>query len=255
MVKTALTVAGSDPSGGAGLQADLKVFKAFGVHGLSIPAALTAQNTAKVGPVLGVERAFLEEQFETLLADIKPDAMKTGMLLTRDAIRVTAEMVKKYAPGKNFVIDPVSVSSSGRELLEKGGMDLMRDILFPLASVITPNIYEASVLTGMGIETPGEMEAACRKLKEMGPAAVIITGGHLEDEAVDIFHDGRVTIRLEGRKLPGSFHGTGCVFSAAITAGLALGRTPEQAARQAKEFITEAVKNAFYPGSGMGILI
>ncbi len=249
-----MTIAGSDPSGGAGLQADLKVFKMLGVHGLSVAAALTAQNTKAVDGIFAVEPDFLGRQLESILADMTPGALKTGMLLSVENIRVVAEKVKAHSL-QNLVVDPVSISSSGTALLEEGGLDLLKDLLFPLAAVITPNIYEASVLSGLPVENLEQMEEAAQKLLQMGPKAIVITGGHLEDEAVDIFHDGKVTIRLEGRKLQGSFHGTGCVFSSALTACLARGETAERASVEAKKFVEDAIAGAFYPGGGMGILV
>ncbi len=253
-ISTALTIAGSDPSGGAGLQADLKVFKMLGVHGLSVAAALTAQNTRTVARIYPVDSRFLERQLETLLSDIMPQALKTGMLFTSENIRTVAKSIQAHSLD-NLVVDPVSISSSGMALLEEGGLDLLKDLLFPLASIITPNIYEASVLSGLPVENLEQMEEAAEKLRQMGPKAVIVTGGHLEDEAVDIFHDGKVTIRLEGRKLPGSFHGTGCVFSSALTAYLAKGETLRQAGVEAKRFVEDAIAGAFYPGGGMGVLV
>lgn len=250
----ALTIAGSDPGGGAGLQADLKVFKAFGVHGLSVASALTAQNTKEVSGIMPVSGDFFKKQLDTLLSDMLPGALKTGMLLTAENIRITARCVEEYAL-KNLVVDPVSISSSGTALVEEGVLDLIKDLLFPLATVITPNIYEASLLSGMMVEDTEQMTEAAQKLLQMGPKCVIVTGGHLMEEAVDIFHDGKVTIRLMGKKLAGDFHGTGCVFSAAITASLAKGETPEQASRGAKEFMEKRISGAFYPGGGMGVLI
>ena len=250
----ALTIAGSDPSGGAGLQADLKVFKLLGVHGLSVAAALTAQNTRSVTGVVPVESFFLRQQLETLLSDMRPKALKTGMLLSTENIKTVAENIKLNSL-QNLVVDPVSISSSGTALIEDGGMDLLKDLLFPLAAVITPNIYEASVLSGLPVESLEQMEQAAEILLKLGPKAVIVTGGHLEDEAVDIFHDGKVTIKLEGRKLPGSFHGTGCVFSSAITAYLARGESMEQSALKAKKFVEDAIAAAFSPGNGMAVLV
>ena len=250
----ALTIAGSDPGGGAGLQADLKVFKALGVHGLSVCAALTAQNTKEVAGISAVGGDFLRRQLDTLLSDMTPNAMKTGMLFSRENIKTAARCIWEYSL-KNLVVDPVSISSSGTALIEEGGLDLIRELLFPLASVVTPNIYEASVLSGMVVENTAQMEEAAQKLKGMGPKAVIVTGGHLRDEAVDIFYDGKVTIRLMGKKLAGNFHGTGCVFSAALAAYLASGETLKQAGRDAKQFIEEKVAGAFHPGGGMGVLI
>jgi len=252
-MKSALTIAGSDPTGGAGLQADLKVFRSFGVHGLSVAAALTAQNTEGVGHILPVEKAFFEIQLNTLLQDITPDALKTGMLYSRWTIEVIAGCIKKYSL-KNLVVDPVAVSSSGMSLAEDGALDEMKEKLFPLARIITPNIYEASVLTGITIETIENMEEAAKEFKKMGPENVIITGGHLKARALDLYYDGSDFHRLESEKKEGEYHGTGCAFSAAITACLALGYAPLESAKRAKEFMNSAIANAYRMGKGMGLL-
>jgi hydroxymethylpyrimidine/phosphomethylpyrimidine kinase len=251
-MKTALTIAGSDPTGGAGLQADMKVFRASGVHGLSVVAAITAQNTQGVDAIFSVDKNAIKKQFETLLSDIKPDALKIGMLYTVDAVEIVSDMIKKYSL-QNVVIDPVTISSSGTPLVEDGTLDAIKRTLFPLSKVITPNIYEASVLTGIMIEDKKGMEEAARVLKDMGTEVVVITGGHLEEIAVDLYYDGDFQA-IESEKLKGSFHGTGCAFSATIAALLALDHTPLEAARMAKEFVHNAIKKAFHPGKGMGIL-
>jgi hydroxymethylpyrimidine/phosphomethylpyrimidine kinase len=252
-MKSALTIAGSDPTGGAGFQADLKVFRAFGVHGLSIPAALTAQNTSGIGRIFPVERDFFRVQMDELLGDIRPDALKTGMLYSVWAVEVVAEMMREHSL-VNLVVDPVTVSSSGTGLVDDGTLDMIRDTLFPLARVITPNIYEASVFTGLNIEDEKEMKEAALRLKEMGPEVVVITGGHLERVTLDLYYDGNVFHDLEASKFPGEYHGTGCAFSAAITACLASGHTPLESARKAKEFVTEAIRKAYHLGRGMGLL-
>ena len=252
-MKSVLTIAGSDPSGGAGLQADLKVFRAFGLHGLSVVAALTAQSTVGVARVLPVERDFLDEQLEVLLADIRPEALKTGLLYTSWAVELTAEKVRRHEL-RNLVIDPVTVSSSGACLVSDGTLDRMREELFPFARVITPNIYEASVLTGLNVEDEDGMEKAALALKAMGPEVIIITGGHLKNMTTDLFYDGETLQRLGSPKLHGEYHGTGCAFSAALAAALAQGDTPHQAALKAKDFVTSAIRNAYNPGRGMGIL-
>lgn len=252
-MKTALTIAGSDPTGGAGLQADLRTFAAFGVHGLSAPTALTVQNTSSVDLVEPVSREFFIKQLEFLLSDIRPDAIKTGMLYSAYVVEAVADAMKKFSL-KNLVVDPVTVSSSGRSLVEDGTLELIRQRLFPLARVITPNIYEASVFTGMAIETEAELKDALRALKALGPETVIITGGHLEDIAIDYFFDGSTVYKLEGKKSPGQYHGTGCAFSAAIAASLALGHTTLEAARRAKEFVQTAINRAYHLGKGMGLL-
>jgi hydroxymethylpyrimidine/phosphomethylpyrimidine kinase len=251
-MKTALTIAGSDPTGGAGLQADLKVFKAFEVHGLSVVSAITAQDTQGVDSVYPVERIAFEKQLRTLLSDIKPDALKLGMLYSSYIVGVVSQIVNDYSL-KNLVTDPVTVSSSGMSLVEDGTLDLMREKLFPLSRVITPNIYEASLLTGIMIEDRKDMEDTARALKGMGPEVVVITGGHLQEIALDLYFDGDFH-SIEGEKIKGEYHGTGCAFSAAVTALLALGHSPLEAVRRSKEFISNAIKRAYHPGSGMGLL-
>lgn len=252
-MKTALTIAGSDPTGGAGLQADLKVFRAMGVYGLSVPAVLTAQNTEAIDYIYPVPGDLFYRQLDFLLGDIKPDALKTGMLYSTYAVEITAEIIDKYHL-ENLVVDPVTVSSSGSILVMEGALDSIKALLFPRAKCITPNIYEASVFTGINIDTESNLEDAARRLKDMGPETVVITGGHLEDRAVDLFYDGKVFERIGSEKLDGEYHGTGCAFSAAMTAMLCMGQTPLEAASSAKEFVVNAIKNAHRPGKGMGLL-
>jgi hydroxymethylpyrimidine/phosphomethylpyrimidine kinase len=251
-MKTALSIAGSDPTGGAGLQADLKVFSAFNVHGLSVVSAITAQNTEGVESIYPAERVVFETQLHVLLSDIKPDALKTGMLYSEWAVEIIEKTVKDFSL-EILVIDPVTVSSSGTSLVEDGTLDAIREKLFPLSKVITPNIYEASVLTGVMIEDRSGMEEAAKALKALGPEVVVITGGHLEGIALDLYYDGEFH-SIEGEKVKGEYHGTGCAFSAAVTALLALGRTPLESVRNAKEFINTAIKKAYHPGRGMGLL-
>lgn len=251
-MKTALTIAGSDPIGGAGIQADLKVFRAFGVHGLSVVAAITAQNTQGVDAIFSADKNAIKKQFVTLLSDIKPDALKIGMVYSVDAVKIISDLINKYSL-KNLVIDPVIISSSGTPLIEDGTLDTIKRTLFHLSKVITPNIYEASVLTGIMIEDKKGMEEAARVLKEMGADYIIITGGHFKERAVDLYYDGAFHI-VESKKLKGEYHGTGCAFSAAITALLALDNTPLEAAKKAKEFVCNAIKKAYHLGKGMEIL-
>jgi hydroxymethylpyrimidine/phosphomethylpyrimidine kinase len=249
---SALTIAGSDPTGGAGLQADLKVFKSFGVHGLSVVSAVTAQNSQGVDAIFPVGRDSLDRQLRVLLSDIRPEALKLGMLYSAWTVEIIAAMMKKYFLN-TLVIDPVTVSSSGTSLVEDGTLDAVREKLFPFSKAVTPNIYEASVLTGIMIEDRKGMEEAAKSLKEMGPEIIIITGGHLNDIALDLYYDGEFHA-IEGEKFRGEYHGTGCAFSAALTALLALGHSPLESAKQAKEFVNHAIKNAYYPGKGMGLL-
>jgi hydroxymethylpyrimidine/phosphomethylpyrimidine kinase len=251
-MKTALTIAGSDPTGGAGLQADLKVFRAHNVHGLSVVSAVTAQNTEGVDSIFPVDGETFEKQLRILLPDMRPDALKLGLLYGRWTVDIIAEMLQEFSLG-NLVVDPVTVSSSGTSLVENGTLDAVRDKLFPPAKVITPNIYEASVLTGVMIEDKNGMEEAAKVLKKMGPEVIVITGGHLKEIALDLYYDGEFHY-VEGEKIRGEYHGTGCAFSAAVAAHLALGHVPLESVRKAKEFVTDAIKRAYHPGRGMGLL-
>jgi hydroxymethylpyrimidine/phosphomethylpyrimidine kinase len=251
-MKIALTVAGSDPTGGAGLQADLKVFKEFNVHGLSVVSAITAQNTEGVDSIFPVGKDSLEKQLRILLSDIKPDALKIGMLYSKWAVEIIAKVFKEYSL-ENLVIDPVTVSSSGMSLVDNGTLDLLRDELFPFSKIITPNIYEASVITGIVIKDENDMENTAKILKDMGPDVVVITGGNLHEMALDLYYDGG-SHYIEGEKIKGEYHGTGCTFSAAVTALLALGHNPLESVKGAKAFVTNAIKKAYHPGRGMGVL-
>lgn len=251
-MKTVLTIAGSDPTGGAGIQADLRVFKAFSVHGLSVVAALTAQNTLGVESIFPAEKDVIENQLNVLLQDIKPDAVKIGMIYSKISVETVAGLIKEYKL-KNLVIDPLSISSTGVSLVEDGTLDAIKELLFPHSKFITPNIYEASLLTGIVTENRKGMIEAAKALKDMGPETVIITGGHLDETALDLYYDGKFH-DIESIKLEGNFHGTGCAFSAAISALLALDHPPIEAAKKAKKFVHSAIEKAFHPGRGMGIL-
>ncbi len=251
--KIALTIAGSDPTGGAGFQADLKTFHALGVYGISIPAALTAQNTNGVLDVKEINPTFFSSQLDTLLIDTHPDAIKTGMLFSSEIVRTIAERIKTDMM-KNLVIDPVRVSTSGASLMQEDVLETMKQHLFPLAKVITPNMNEATVLTGIEIYNEDNMKKAAIRLLHLGPEAVIITGGHLEGKAVDILFDGSDFLSLEQERIEGEFHGTGCVFSSAITACLALDYQIKEAFIKAKDFTWKAMKTAVSVGKGMKIL-
>jgi hydroxymethylpyrimidine/phosphomethylpyrimidine kinase len=265
-VKVALTIAGSDPTGGAGIQMDLKVFHYFGVYGISAITALTAQNTEAVAAIAGVGQSFFEEQMQTLLGDIKPDAVKTGMLLSKDKIKTTAKIVRGFELG-NLVIDPVILSSRGTPLLEHDALNTLRDELFPLARVITPNIHEASVLSGMSIINEGDMERAACELKKTGADFVIITGGHYKgsrgrektwgragDGTLDLIFNGMDFIKISGNKRKGEYHGTGCAYSASLTALIAKGISVKESARKAREFVLGAISRSHNVGRGMNIL-
>jgi hydroxymethylpyrimidine/phosphomethylpyrimidine kinase len=248
MIK-ALTIAGFDPSGGAGLQADLKVFHLLGVYGLSVASSLTAQNSQGVKDIMPVNSLFVKKQLTVLLSDFTPDATKTGMLYSEENVDITAHLMKKYSV-KNLVVDPVILSSTGRSLAQKGVPSAIRKKLLPLCTVVTPNIYEASVLTGRQVKTKHDMEEAASRLRDYGAGHVIITGGHLEKIAMDVlcgsdFH------YLQSKKIRGEFHGTGCVFSSVLTAYLAQGYTVLDAAKHAKKFMSRAFTKSFTTGAGM----
>jgi len=248
-MKKALTIAGFDPSGGAGLQADLKVFHNLGVYGLSVASSLTAQNSQGVKDIMPVRSLFVRRQLTVLLSDITPDATKTGMLYSEENVEIVSHVIRKYSL-KNLVVDPVILSSTGRVLAQKGVPAAIRKRLLPVCATVTPNIHEASVLTGMDIKTRRDMEEAALRLRDDGAEHVIITGGHLEKIALDVVCDGGFHY-LESKKVCGEFHGTGCIFSSAITALLAEGYTILDAAKRAKKFINRSFRKSFATGKGM----
>jgi hydroxymethylpyrimidine/phosphomethylpyrimidine kinase len=250
---TALTIGGSDPTSGAGIQADLKTFKSLGVYGLSVPAALTAQNTESVTKIYEVAPGFFSTQLDILLKDIYPDALKTGMVKSGEIVKSIAEKIKQFSL-KNLVIDPVTVSSTGMSLVSGDALEIMKDYLFPSAKVLIPNIYEASIFTGINIQDEEDMKKAAIKCIELGAENVIITGGHLQDKATDLLFDGKEFFSFQREKLEGEFHGTGCVFSSVVTACLALGYDVREAAAKANEFVWHAIQSAVSIGKGMKIL-
>lgn len=220
---------------------------------MAVVAALTAQNTAEVTGVFPVEPHILRAQLDSLLSDIRPSALKTGMLYSSDNVEAVARAVREHRL-PNLVVDPVGISSSGKSLMAEGAQAAMLRDLLPIAAITTPNLAEAGLLASMRVDSLEGMQEAARYIKDLGPAAVVVTGGHLEDRAIDVFYDGRSMQLIEGVKLPGQHHGTGCAYSACMTALLAHGTPPFQAARRAKEIIRVAIRDAFRPGSGMGIL-
>ncbi len=254
-MKRALSIAGSDPSGGAGIQADIKTFAALGVYGMAVPAALTAQNTMGVEAVRAVSPAFLKMQLYTLLSDVKVDAAKTGMLLDVRTIETVSDALKKYRV-KNLVLDPVMVSSSGSRLLAKRAVEVLVARLFPLAELVTPNIDEAVVLAGMNIETEEDVYLAAKRIRGLGPRNVLIKGGHLKGEPVDFLFDGKDITRYPGKRVEGKkLHGAGCVYSAAIAAGLARGMGVKDSIAAAKKFVSKAIRDAVPVGKGRVPLI
>ena len=253
-MKRALTIAGSDSGGGAGLQADLKTFAALGVYGMSAVTAITAQNTVGVQGVIELPADFVGLQIDSVVTDIGVDAVKTGMLANADIIAVVAEKAREYN-FPNFVIDPVMVAKSGDPLLREDARQALIEQLIPLAKVLTPNLHEARVLTGMEIESLEDMRRAARAIHELGAQNVVIKGGHLpsSDESVDVLYDGRDFIEFAAPRIETeNTHGTGCTFASAIAAELAKGKTVPEAVRAAKEFITMAIRNSLDIGHGHG---
>ena len=253
MIHTALTIAGSDPSGGAGIQADLKTFSNLNVYGMGAIAALTAQNTVGVRDVMPVPPEFVGAELDAVFTDIVPDAVKTGMLGTGSVVEIVAQRLRKYAV-ENLVVDPVLVSSSGTHLLDHAGEAALKRNLLPLALLITPNLIEATVLTGVDVLDVASMEEAARRLHRMGARCVLIKGGHLEgDAAMDVFFDGAHLERLSSARIfTKDTHGTGCVLSAAITAYLSRGLSVYDAALNGKAFVTEAIRTSLRLGKGTG---
>ncbi|MDQ0340339.1 hydroxymethylpyrimidine/phosphomethylpyrimidine kinase [Caldalkalibacillus uzonensis] len=254
MVYRALTIAGSDSGGGAGIQADLKTFQELGAYGMSVITALTAQNTQGVHGVYPQTVEAVEAQLEAVLSDIGVDAVKTGMLFSAEIIEAVAGKLQDYQVN-NIVVDPVMVAKGGQSLLQEEAIEALRTALIPLATVITPNIPEAEVLIGeKGIRSLPDMEEAARKIHELGVQYVILKGGHLQnEEATDVLYDGESFTYLPAKRVATKHtHGTGCTFAAAIAAELAKGQSVPEAAKVAKAFITCAIEHALEVGQGIG---
>ncbi len=251
----ALTAAGSDPGGGAGIQADLKTFFAHGVYGLSVLTAVTAQDTHRVYRSEPVAPSLVTAQLDAVLADIGADAMKTGMLANADIVTAVVEAVQRHGLAPRLVVDPVFLASSGDALIDVPGMERLIERLFPLAALVTPNVAEAAVLLGRALETVDDLEWAARQLVRLGPRAAVVTGGHLDGPAVDVLFDGEGLRHFSAPRIDTtSTHGTGCTFSAAVTAGLATGSDLTAAVAAAKRYVTEALRAATPLGSGRGPL-
>ena len=247
---TALTIAGSDSGGGAGIQADLKTFTAFRVFGLSAITGLTAQNTRGVRGVELPTTDFIAAQLRAVLEDIGADAVKTGMLATGPIIRTVAGVVREFRLN-NVVVDPVMIAASGDALMQNEAAPVMREHLFPLATVVTPNLDEATVLCERKIRTTDDMEEAARTIHAMGPRYVLVKGGHLAgDRVVDLLFDGLEFVRQESTRIPGEFHGTGCTLSSAIASGLAKGLSVPEAVAAAQAYIRLAMHAAPAVGGG-----
>jgi len=251
-MKNVLTIAGSDSSGGAGIQADLKTFSAHGVYGMSVITAVTAQNTQGVFGVQDISAELISKQIKAIFEDIRVDSLKIGMASQISTINAIGEGLQYYKPS-NIVLDPVMISKSGYQLLQQSAIEALIGILLPLARVVTPNIPEAEVITGIKIGSIAEMEKAAGMIFKMGSGNVLVKGGHLEDEAIDILFDGNRFTYLKSRRIDTkNTHGTGCTLSAAIASNLAIGDSVEEAVTKAKEYITVAIENSLSIGKGAG---
>lgn len=250
-----LTIAGSDSGGGAGIQADLKTFAALKIFGTSVIVALTAQNSLGVQGVFNVPVEMVKKQMDSVLTDFSVGAAKTGMLSDPALIEGVCEKIREYGIQK-LVVDPVMVAQSGDPLISKEAISLLKEKLLPLALMVTPNIPEAKELTGLHLCCKKDMEKAARAIGKMGPQAVLVKGGHLEEDRVRdvLFYKGEI-IHFEDARIPTqNTHGTGCTLSAAITAELAAGCDLEEAVDRARKYLLQGLKHSFQPGSGPGPL-
>lgn len=253
-MKHALTIAGSDSSGGAGIQADIKTFAAHGVYGLSVITAVTAQNTLGITCVEDISPETISRQIEAVFTDITVHAVKIGMLSNSHSILAVAEQLKRFHP-EHIVLDPVMISKSGHSLLSQNAVGLLISTLFPLSTLVTPNIPEAEQLTGLPIHTVADMEKAAGMICETGPAAVLLKGGHSAGDPIDVLFDGASYHHYPGRRIQTrNTHGTGCTLSAAIAANLAQAYPLKPAVANAKTYITACIEHALNIGHGAGPL-
>ena len=245
----ALSIAGSDSSGGAGVQADVTTFAALGVFATSAVTAITVQNSLGVHAVRAVDPRLVRAQIEAVLGDFGADAVKTGMLCTQGVVAAVAAALEESRSG-NLVVDPVIRSTSGAQLLDRGGVRALRDALLPLARVVTPNLAEAAVLANMEVHDLASAEEAGRRILRLGPRSVVVTGGHLVADPVDLLVDRAGVRRFRGRRIGSGAHGTGCAFSAALAAHLARGIDVGEAVRAAKRFVEGCLRAAAQLGRG-----
>ena len=251
-MRTALSIAGSDSSGGAGIQADIKTMSANGVYAMTAVTALTAQNTTGVTDILDSTPAFLSAQLDAVFTDIFPDAVKIGMVSSAELISVIAQKLRQYG-ARHIVVDPVMVATSGSRLLREDAVEALKTELLPLAEVATPNIPEAEILADMPIRTPADMEAAARRISEQYGCAVLCKGGHDLNDANDLLWRDGAGYWFNGRRINNpNTHGTGCTLSSAIAANLAKGMALEDAVRCAKEYISGALAAMLDLGHGRG---
>lgn len=253
-VTKTLTIAGSDSGGGAGIQADLKTFTSLGTYGMSVVTAITAQNTTGVFGIQNISVDMIEKQLDAVIPDFGVHAAKTGMLSVSAIIELVADKLTHYRIRK-YVIDPVMVSKSGHTLLQPDAVQTLVRRLLPIAHIATPNLPEAELITGLKIGDVEGMEAACRAIHAMGARHVVVKGGHLSGGATDVYFDGKSFHHLKAVRIrTKNTHGTGCTFSAAITAYLAMNYTAIDAVRAAKRYVTAAIRHALKIGRGHGPL-
>lgn len=252
MMRTALSIAGSDSSGGAGIQADIKTMTANGVYAMTAITALTAQNTTGVTGIMEVTSEFLAQQLDSIFTDIRPDAVKIGMVSSSALIQVIAEKLKEYK-AENIVVDPVMVATSGSKLISDDAIETLKTCLMPLSSILTPNIPEAEVLAEMKVETEEEMILAAKKISETFHCAVLCKGGHQLNDANDLLYRDGEYKWFHGKRIQNpNTHGTGCTLSSAIASNLAKGYSMDESVKRAKDYISEALEAMLDLGKGSG---
>lgn len=249
-MKTALTIAGSDCSGGAGIQADLKTFSAHGVFGMSVITSVVAENTLGVLAIEKLSASIIEQQIKAIYDDIEVDAVKIGMLFDPTIMETVSHALKDYKP-QNIVLDPVMYAKDGTPLMNEGSLHILIKAILPITSLLTPNIPEAEILTKRTITSPQDMETAALLIHQLGVKNVLVKGGHALGDAIDVFYDGKTLHHFNAARIPQkSPHGTGCTYSSAISANLALGMKMPQAISAAKEYMTTVIKHALPIGNG-----
>lgn len=253
-MKKVLTIAGSDCSGGAGIQADLKTMSAHGVFAMSVIVSVVAENTARVISIEDISPKVIADQMDAVFEDIVPDAVKVGMLSTPACMQAVAQKLRQYQP-PHVVIDPVMYAKNGAPLMNPDAVGALIEHVLPLATVLTPNIPEAECIAKMKIESVDDMEQAARKIHQMGCQNVLVKGGHAVGDALDVLFDGQSFFRFETARIDTkNTHGTGCTLSSAIASNLALGHSVQQAVKLAKDYVTEGIRHSLAIGKGCGPL-
>lgn len=251
-MKKVLSIAGSDCSGGAGTQADLKTFSAHGVFGMSVIVSVVAENTSRVIDIQDITPDMIEKQIDAVYEDIGTDAVKIGMLSSPACMQAVAKKLKEYNP-RNVVIDPVMYAKNGCPLMDPDAIDTLIGTIIPLADMLTPNIPEAEKITGLSIDSVSDMERAAEKIYEMGTKHVLLKGGHAAGSALDVLFDGNRFHHFDAERIDTkNTHGTGCTYSSAIASNLALGFSVENAVKAAKQYVTMAIRHSLSIGKGHG---